>query len=60
MRLRRALVQDVYNALQHAGNVKLGVPDTPDSHAGARRGRRSDAEGERLPASPVHLRSDSL
>ncbi|KZM24075.1 hypothetical protein ST47_g4771 [Ascochyta rabiei] len=35
MRLRRALVQDVCNVLQQAGNIKIGAPGTPDSVGGA-------------------------
>ncbi|KAJ4332501.1 hypothetical protein N0V95_009647 [Ascochyta clinopodiicola] len=41
MRLRRALVQDVCNVLQQAGNIRIGVPGTPDSVGGGR-GRRPD------------------
>jgi len=41
MRLRRALVADVYTALQKAGNIKLGVHGMPESNAGTRRRRSS-------------------
>jgi hypothetical protein len=34
MRLRRALVQDVFNALEKAGNLSVSIPGTPDSNAG--------------------------
>lgn len=44
MRLRRALVQDVFNALQQANQVKTGVPD---SVTVVRRGDRSRGEGMR-------------
>lgn len=44
MRLRRALVGDIYTALHRAGSLKLGVPGTPDSTAGGRRDRRSEGE----------------
>ncbi|KAF1349249.1 hypothetical protein EJ07DRAFT_141031, partial [Lizonia empirigonia] len=44
MRLRRALVQDVFNALQQANQVKTGVPD---SVTVVRRGDRSHGEGGR-------------
>ncbi|KAF9697885.1 hypothetical protein EKO04_003999 [Ascochyta lentis] len=50
MRLRRALVQDVCNALQQAGSLKIGAPGTPDSVAG-RGARRSNGSGDRLMAS---------
>lgn len=47
MRLRRALVQDVFNALHKAGTVKTaGAPGTFDSIAGTRRGREGGSEGE--------------
>lgn len=41
MRLRRALVQDIFNALEKAGNLKISVPGTPDSNTGRRAGIRS-------------------
>lgn len=46
MRLRRALVQDVFNALRQAGNLKIVVPGTPDSVADASRTRRRGVDGE--------------
>lgn len=45
MRLRRALVQDVFNALQKAGSIKIGVPGTPDSVTGTRRSRQPNSDG---------------
>ena len=36
MRLRRALVQDIFNALGKAGNLRISIPGMPDSHAGRR------------------------
>ncbi|KAF3036760.1 hypothetical protein E8E11_003979 [Didymella keratinophila] len=36
MRLRRALVQDIFNALEKAGNLHISIPGTPDSHVGRR------------------------
>ncbi|KAL1643232.1 hypothetical protein SLS61_009331 [Didymella pomorum] len=36
MRLRRALVQDIFNALEKADNLHISILGTPDSHAGRR------------------------
>lgn len=36
MRLRRALVQDIFNALERAGSLKISISGTPDSNAGRR------------------------
>lgn len=48
MRLRRALVADTYTALQTAGNIKLGVPDTLESNVGTRRRRNSGQQATRI------------
>lgn len=48
MRLRRALVGDIYNALHRAGCIKLGVPGTPESSVGVGRDRRSGGEASHL------------
>jgi hypothetical protein len=46
MRLRRALVNDVFSVLQKAGNVKIGIAGIPNSLAEVRRNKRSDDDGE--------------
>ena len=46
MRLRRGLVQDVSNALEQAGNIKITIHGTPDSLAGGRQIRQPDGAGE--------------
>jgi hypothetical protein len=53
MRLRRALVNDVFGALQKAGNIRIGTLGTPDSVGDSRRQRRPDYDGEY--AQELHL-----
>ncbi|KAF3035298.1 hypothetical protein E8E12_003005 [Didymella heteroderae] len=45
MRLRRALVQDVFNALEKAGTLSIRGPGTTDSNEGRRQAPQSDGAG---------------